>query len=310
MPFLDKIVSSVGDFDYGKSLINELRKTSYPNYIYGAGYLGFQILTLLSKVHIPIAGIVVDDNYWNNAQTVEKLTVLPLNEICNSEKCINLIMAFDESLNVIRKKLSNNKHINKIYQLDPDSINTNHLTYSYVIDNISKFEAVYDMCEDELSRNVFCNFINTKITGNTSYLNNICTRDIYFPKDIITLKDDEIFVDCGAFDGDTIISFLKNANDVYDKIYAFEPNPANISILNDTIQKNEIKNVTVLPYGVWSEKNVLKFISSNEKSQTGSFVSAISYHDAPTLNVTELAVESIDSAIDIREKGFLYQNGY
>ena len=32
-------------------------------------------------------------------------------------------------------------------------------------------------------------------------------RDTYFPMDLLSPSDEDVFVDCGAFDGDTIRSF-------------------------------------------------------------------------------------------------------
>lgn len=48
----------------------------------------------------------------------------------------------------------------------------------------------------------------------------------YFPRDLVELSTDEVFVDCGAYDGDTIASFLEASGGRFRAIVAFEPDPA------------------------------------------------------------------------------------
>jgi FkbM family methyltransferase len=44
-----------------------------------------------------------------------------------------------------------------------------------------------------------------------------------------------VFVDCGAYDGDTIEKFLELTNGNCERIVAFEPDPANLSKLRDFV---------------------------------------------------------------------------
>ena len=50
-------------------------------------------------------------------------------------------------------------------------------------------------------------------------------REEYFPSDLYTAREDEILVDCGAFDGDTVQRFLKQRGNRFKAIHAFEPDP-------------------------------------------------------------------------------------
>ena len=53
----------------------------------------------------------------------------------------------------------------------------------------------------------------------------------YFPGDILTLRPDERFVDCGAFDGDTLSDFLDLSEGKFEKFWALEPDPLNYAKL-------------------------------------------------------------------------------
>jgi FkbM family methyltransferase len=54
---------------------------------------------------------------------------------------------------------------------------------------------------------------------------------IYFPEDLYRLTPDETFVDCGAYNGDTVKDFLARTGGAYAKIFAYEPDPKNFADL-------------------------------------------------------------------------------
>jgi FkbM family methyltransferase len=58
---------------------------------------------------------------------------------------------------------------------------------------------------------------------------------IYFPPDLLRLRPDELFVDCGAFDGDTLRDFLVASNGSFERYLAFEPDPDNCARLNASL---------------------------------------------------------------------------
>ncbi len=60
---------------------------------------------------------------------------------------------------------------------------------------------------------------------------------IYFPRDLFQLTDHELFVDCGAYDGDTIRSLLQQPNGPSASIHAFEADPSNFERLRETTSR-------------------------------------------------------------------------
>jgi len=83
--------------------------------------------------------------------------------------------------------------------------------------------------------------------------------NIYFAPDIFTLKKDEVFVDCGAFDGDSIRSFLSFVRGDFKKIFALEPDPSNrarLKTFQASLGTEKSKRIKIFPYavGVKSEK--------------------------------------------------------
>lgn len=56
----------------------------------------------------------------------------------------------------------------------------------------------------------------------------------YFPADLLQLSPTEVFIDCGAFDGDTIRSFVALQGSAFTRVVAYEPDPLNWSKLQQT----------------------------------------------------------------------------
>lgn len=131
-----------------------------------------------------------------------------------------------------------------------------------MIEKNNEIKNVYNMLEDEESKKVYKNILNYRKTKKRKYIRNIITKKQYFISGLIPVGSKEIFVDGGAFTGDTIIDFNKFVDGVYDKIFAFEPDEKNIKILNSEIEKRHMKNVEIFPYGLWSSKKDL-FISND-----------------------------------------------
>src|SRR5215471_3269379 len=67
----------------------------------------------------------------------------------------------------------------------------------------------------------------------------------YFP--VFHLSDKEVFIDCGAYDGDTISEFRRLTKGRFEKIIAFEPDPINFSALRSSL--NGDTRITLVPVG-------------------------------------------------------------
>jgi FkbM family methyltransferase len=60
--------------------------------------------------------------------------------------------------------------------------------------------------------------------------------DEYFPDDLLSLSAEEVFVDLGAYDGDTLRSLVARRGARFRRAYAFEPDPHNFRKLSRYVQ--------------------------------------------------------------------------
>ena len=86
----------------------------------------------------------------------------------------------------------------------------------------------------------------------------------YFDLPALKSIENEVFIDAGALQGDSIEGFLKFCNGQYKHIYSFEPEQKNYNILCENVKKWNVENVTLIPKGLYNRNCVLSF---SEKSQ-------------------------------------------
>ena len=93
------------------------------------------------------------------------------------------------------------------------------------------------------------------------------------------LKEGDIVIDAGAFTGDYAVFAAKKVKE-RGKVIAFEPDSKNRRILIKNLNHEKIKNVTIIPKGLWSKNTTLilnqsqglhSFLSGENKGdKTGS----------------------------------------
>ena len=92
-------------------------------------------------------------------------------------------------------------------------------------------------------------------------------NDTYFPRDLLSPVPDEVFVDCGSFDGDSIRSFHRHWGGEFRHAFAFEPDPANRGALGSNVEAMGIADrVTVMPYAVGNVNGEVSFACNSSAS--------------------------------------------
>lgn len=156
---------------------------------------------------------------------------------------------------------------------------------NYILDlfiNKHRYISLYLLLGDSKSRIVLDNLINLRLTMDQHYAERTSgkTNDVYFDEDLIDIGQDEVFIDGGAYDGDTSKLFITRCAGDYRHIYLFEPDP---SIYEKTVlNMKDLKNVTVFAKGLYSFDGSLSF------SATGEMNSAISESGSNKLEVVSL----------------------
>ena len=94
-------------------------------------------------------------------------------------------------------------------------------------DNLSNISKVYELLEDDESKRIFLNVLMYRLTMNSDYsLRAYSSEPQYFIKQFQNQTGQEVFVDCGAYNGDSFCSYCC-WNELPRAAYLFEPDPKN-----------------------------------------------------------------------------------
>lgn len=133
-------------------------------------------------------------------------------------------------------------------------------------------ESVLSLCADNKSREVYQRIINSWLLEELEddYFSPICSDSQYFDESVFKLKENEVYVDCGAYTGDSAEAFLSACNGQYEKMHLFELDPEIYkSLCKEVPQLHERGSglIQCYPYGVSNENAELKIISGNRNSE-------------------------------------------
>lgn len=237
-----------------------LRETDLPIFIYGMGDGALKIMRVFEQYKIPLAGFFASDEFVRG-HTFEGHLVHTLSQIEALIDEFVVVLAFAAGYQSLYDRIYEiaKKHI--LLAPDVPVAGEGLFTYGYCVENAEKIQVVYDMLADEKSKQVYADVINFKISGRIDYLNNCTTPKEEIYSEIIKLGKDEVFVDLGAYNGDTAQEFIDACGGDFRNVYAFEPNPKNFRKMTKNLPEDE--RITLFNGAAWSKCGTIEF-SANE----------------------------------------------
>ena len=232
--FLSQIVEKENRF---LAVAAEIAKQGGALWIWGNGAGAARTAWWLNYAKIPFDGFLVNAAYYSPDAGS--------NVFCLEEQCrtapptsVNLIVAFSgyrpELLNGFRDK------IGQVIELDVFCGMAHYpgetvFAYPWVASVSEELSATYRLWEDQLSRDTMVAYCNQKISLDYRYLESVRRppENQYFDPELIGFVDHEVFVDCGAYTGDSAAAFAeairKSGSGDYSEIISFEPSAANFA---------------------------------------------------------------------------------
>lgn len=123
------------------------------------------------------------------------------------------------------------------------------------------FQALSLLCDDE-SRSVFIGSLRFRGLGDLAALHDEDGDDQYFPNNVFKPLVEEAFVDCGAYDGDTLQSFVRRYGGSGIKSYfGFEPDADSFEYLTKRCDGIGIspERIKLWNAATWVRNEVLRF---------------------------------------------------
>jgi FkbM family methyltransferase len=116
----------------------------------------------------------------------------------------------------------------------------------------------YSFWKDDSSRLLYSSLLKQRIVGDYSVLPCPDTAHQYFPQNTPPWKYPLRFIDCGAYDGDTLRQ-MKIENLAVEKVLALEPDLNNFKQLSKYISTEWNSPAMLFPFGVHSTSGQLRF---------------------------------------------------
>ncbi|MBR6643840.1 MAG: FkbM family methyltransferase [Lachnospiraceae bacterium] len=219
--------------------------------------------------------------------TIKKLRLFTQNHIRGT-------VIGDGFINVLKAMGVNDCFTKIIYAQDRKNP-TKSMLYAqkYFAEHQKKTAEIASLFADDFSREVYFSVIKYRMSHNPKDVPLFSKHDQYFVKDIVPLTDKEVFIDCGAFDGDTMKDFIKATGGNYQSIVCFEPVE---EFHKKLVKRGAGKNITAICAGVYKESTTLQF---NAEAGKGSSISA----DA--VNTVSVPVRAIDDVPECKDATFI-----
>ena len=209
---------------------DRLKAEKRPIFIYGMGDGALKIMSVFRNKKITVAGIFASDDFVRG-HSFEGYRVHKLSEIEEAVDDFVVVLAFAAGYQEIVDKVQAIASKHTLYVPDVPVVGGGIFTYEYCVEHADKIQQVYDSLADDYSRKVYANIINFKISGKIEYLSAVTTSKAEIYKKIIKPNLNEVYVDLGAYNGDTIKEVLEFTHGKYVSIYALEPDKKNFKKL-------------------------------------------------------------------------------
>lgn len=225
-----------------------LRKTDKPIVLYGMGNGADKIINVLNSYSIPFRGVFASDGFVRD-KLFHGYKISSFSDLEREFGEMILLLCFGSARGEVLENIRRISDRQELYAPDVPVIGEGLFDADYVASHRKQLEEVYCALADEQSRKTFENTVKYKLSGKLDYLFD-CEVDENEPYDsFLKLGGDEVFLDLGAYNGDTVADFCNRACS-YKKIIAVEPDKRTFKKL--VANTADIENIRCACFGISS----------------------------------------------------------
>jgi FkbM family methyltransferase len=243
-------------FENEQSVWTALKNETKPIILYGMGDGADKVLSAFERFGITAVGVMASDEFVRG-QSFHGFTVKKLSDFEQELGDFTIALCFasqlPEVMNTIKRAASRYKTLVPSVPVFGKAL----FDEDFIAEHSKDIEKAYTLLADEQSRRVFENVLRFYHTGRIDLLDEITTDKDEAFENILKLGKGEVYVDLGAYNGDTIDEFLHYGGTDYRKIIALEPNEKNFRKLK--IHCESMQNVDLWQLGAYKENTFLDF---------------------------------------------------
>lgn len=242
-------------------------------YIWGAGSAGREILQFVRQELTPQSVCFVDNNpaVWHSEKYgCPVLCPQEIPGLIQQDASAKILIAARDNVQIAAQICSMGI---SAQQIDPDILGIVRNLYQCDAEGVfaadrQKIDQARALLQDARSVEIFDRILAYRRTGDSSFLDGLADspEDQYFQKELFTPGEQEIFVDCGCYTGDTLKALLQRTNNAICRAYLFEPDRTALAQLKEYVSELNHPNIRIYPNGCWNSNCDLSFAESGSWS--------------------------------------------
>lgn len=276
-----------------------LAKTEKPIVMYGMGNGAEKILAVMEKKGIRPAEFMASDEFVRG-HSFHGYRVKKLSEIEEQYGDFLLVICFGSAVPEVMERVT---ALSERYQTvipDVPVAGEGLFDGAFLAAHESELREVRSLFADERSLEVFGALLRYRYTGDLSILRS-AESEKSEALSLLHIGTNEIYMDLGAYDGDTVEEFLKLTGRRFEKIYAVEPNRRNYAKMRRRLYALGSGVFTHLNAAVAAEDGSVTFI---RRSGRGAAVAVENAADGKTELPKNIRTETVDGrSVDSILKG-------
>lgn len=246
---------------------------------YGANTLLMRFVNMFCRDNMTSIKYIVDDEADKHGNSIYGINLYTHEQLINedADSVVIVITAAKD----LKKVLSVILGINQFFRVYVARILVNDLLESAAIDLYDHQNEILKVCDllyDNESKRIYKEIVYRRMQfGEDDFSDLIIPGDMqYMIPNFFenSIPNNEIFIDCGAFNGDTIKRFIDVFDCTLKKIYAFECSNNQLIELNEFVERLKNRSycpdIIVMPYGVSDKEDTLEFF--NTKNPGACFI--------------------------------------
>lgn len=253
------------------SIWEVLRQTHKPIVLYGMGNGADKILDWCEANAVQVKGVFASDEFVRGQQfrgfTVERYDALRARL---GEEPLVVIAFASERPEVLERFAQLARTTQVVAPHLPLFDEEETVSLAWLAKYERELQQVYDKLADAASRRVFAAALNYKLSGKIEYLFDCTTQREEDLRQLVAPTADELYMDLGAYNGDTIEELGRLTAWHWREVLAVEPDRRSCRKLRALAQSLEDRGLTVEVHeaGIWNEAGELGFSDSGGRQST------------------------------------------
>lgn len=286
--------------------------------LFGAGILGLEFLEVCRSNELTIKAFC-DNDKTKKGKKILGVKIISINELIKYPRDTTIIITtmhdfiVKEQLDKLGyKNVFSHTYFAVMYPKKFIYFNWQS-SFAPLKRGLKEIMKLYLLLEDNRSKKVFEGLIKYRLTLDHNDLVGIVDKmeNEYFDPSVVKLIKDEVFVDGGGFDGDTIKKFIRSSRGNFKEIHTFEPDKRSQNKIETFLADKKDKRIKLHKFGL-SYKNKTAFFTnsgtagskvSNEGNRKIKLISLDQYlyNRKPTLIKFDIEGSETDAVLGMKK---------